>query len=308
MDADQRRESTREQGTGTVEEVVLSFTGFGADTGILDAHDLSRALEGWRTYWLISAAIFHNREFSSKQCPDDLRPQIKVRAIERGSFDVIGDVVFPVSIMVAYDVVKALWKWRKALAKRHIRNKKEFFTREQALEALRLLAKDYEVSVEGRSEAVKAMDAIDDALRDFTEPIERSANRMMLKSSSGTSPMSFTVKDRRALHSGYYVDPSEHSGGFEKCSVRFIRINTETGNALVAFDNPQGVHQMGHEYSRVIDPSVARPRNIYTHALYQDQSLEVWARMVRSQKSNNFVRWEITANPPVEHLPLLDGV
>jgi hypothetical protein len=289
------------------EEVKLSLSGLDADKGLIDVRDLSRALEGWRGFWQISAAIYHNKELSTKPCQQDICPQIKIRAFERHCFDVVGQVIVPMALMVTYDLAKVLWKWRRALMRRHIDSKRKFFTREEALQALRLLARDYEIKADDTIETIKVMDTIDDALLDLTEPIDRSAKKISIVSSSGDSPIQLVSADRRALRSGYHVDPSLLSKGFEKCSVKFIRINTETGNSLIAFDDPKGLHQMGHEYSQIIDLDVGQPRNIYTRALYEGKSLEVWARMVRSDKTNNFARWEISVNPPPENTPLFEG-
>jgi hypothetical protein len=159
------------------EEVKVSFSGLDADKGLIDIHDLSRALEGWRSFWQISAAIYHNKELSTKPCPQDICPQIRIRAFEKRSFDVIADVIVPVALMITYDLAKALWKWRRNLMRRHIDSKKQFFTREEALEALRLLARDYEIRAENAVEVAKTMDAIDDALLDLTEPMDKSAKK-----------------------------------------------------------------------------------------------------------------------------------
>jgi hypothetical protein len=107
------------------------------------------------------------------------------------------------------------------------------------------------------------------------------------------------------LQSGYHIDPSLTSRGFEKHSIKFIRINTETGNALITFDNPTGLHQSGHEYSKIIDPAINNPKNIYTRALYEGTSLEVWGRLVRSRENFN-PRWQISAELPSEDTPLFD--
>jgi hypothetical protein len=190
------------------EEVELSLSGLDADNGQVDLRDLSRALEGWRSFWQISAAIYHNKDLSTKPCPQDICPQIKIRAFEKRSFDVIGIVIVPLTLMVAYDLAKILWKWRKALMKRHIDSKTQFFTREEALEALRLLARDYEIKADNTIEVIKVMDMVDDALLDLTEPIDRSAKKITIVSSSGDSPIHLVSADRRALSSGYHVDPS----------------------------------------------------------------------------------------------------
>lgn len=134
----------------------------------------------------------------------------------------------------------------------------------------------------------------------------RSFERIVITSSSASSKIQLVSKDKRALRSGYYVDSKESAKGFEKCSVKFIRINTETGKALVSFDKPNGIHQMGHEFSQIIDLTVKEPRNVYAKAFYEGHSLEVWGRIVRSKKSNKFVRWELSVNFPTDDTPLFD--
>lgn len=289
------------------EEVKLSFSGLGADKGMVDVIDLTRALNGWREYWDITCSIYLNKELSTKPLPLDIRPQIKIRALERRSFDVLTVIMIPVALMVGYDIVKYLWKWRKSLVRTHIESKRKFLAKEEALEALQELAQRFEIESTTTMEALKVIDIVDDALNGIVEPIDRSAKRIVITSTLVKSTLQFTSADKRALKSGYYVDTALRSKGFDKFSVKFIRINTETGNALITFDNPTGIHQMGHEYSKIIDPRVSEPRNIYTRAFYEGSSLEVWGRIVRSQASHRFVRWEITATLPAEDTPLFDN-
>jgi len=288
------------------EEVMVSFSGFEADKGIIYAGDLAKALNGWKEFWEISTSILLNEELSIKPLAYEMRPQIKIRSFERNSFDVVSLVITPIALMVGYDIAKTLWKWRRSLLKKHIDNKKNFLSREEALEALRVLAQSSGIRITKTIEIVKVMDSIDDSLNDLVEPIDHSAERITITSDSGTSKIQLASKDKRALRSGYHVGLSESRKGFEKCSVKFIRINTETGKALITFDRPSGIHQMGHEFSEVIDPAVREPKSIYGKAFYEGASLEVWGRIVRSQKSNRFVRWEISANLPTDDTPLFD--
>lgn len=289
-----------------VDEVRLSFTGLDADKGIIDVRDLARALDGWREFWEISTSLYLNKELSTKPMPQDIRPQIKIHAFEKQSFDVIATVVIPLTLMVAYDLAKALWKWRRSLLKRHIVSKKELMSREEALEALKLLAKSFEIETTSTMEVVKVLDLIDEALNDLVEPIDRSAKLLILTSSSAKSRIQLTSKDKRALNSGYHVGLESQSKGFEKHSVKFVRINTETGNSIITFENPTSLHQMGHEYSKIIDPNVSRPRNIYTRALYEGAALTVWGRIMRRRTSKKFVHWEISASLPSDNAPLFD--
>ena len=291
-----------------VDEVKLSFTGLDADKGLIYVRDLARALDGWREFWEISTSVYLNKELSTKPMPQDIRPQIKIRAFEQRSFDVTAIVIIPLTLMVTYDLAKALWNWRRSLLKKHIDTKKGFMSREEALESLKLLAKSFEILTKSTIEIVKFLDIIDEALNDLVEPIDRSAKMLILTSSSAKSKIQLTSKDKRALNSGYHVDPELRSKGFEKYSVKFIRINTETGYSIITFEHPTGIHQMGHEYSQIIDPNVNHPRNIYTRALYEGKALEVWGSMVRSRRSNKFVRWEISSNLPSDDAPLFDAI
>lgn len=294
------------QPTTIKEEVKISFSGLEADKGIIYAADLAKALNGWKEFWEISTSTFLNEELSTKPLAYEMRPHIKIRSFKRNSFDIVSVVIIPIALMVGCEIAKALWKWRRSLLKRHVDNKKGFMSREEAIEALKILAQSSNIRITKTIEIIKVMDAIDDSLNDLVEPIEHSAKRVIITSSSGPSQIQITSKDKRALKSGYHVDLKESRKGFEKCSVKFIRINTETGNALITFDRPNGIHQMGHEFSQIIDPNVRGPKNMYTKAFYEGTSLEVWGRIVRSQKSSKFVRWEISANLPTDGTPLFD--
>ena len=290
-----------------VDEVTLSFSGLETDEGLIDVRDLATALDGWRMFWEFSTAAYVNKELSTKPIAEDSRPKIKIRAFKHNTFDVITIIIIPLALMIGYDVVKALWKWHRSLLEGHIATKKVFMTREDAIEALHRLASKSDIVIANTTETVKFMDVIDDALNELVEPINRSAKNIIITSAYAKSTIRLGSADKLALRSGYHIDPGLRAKGFEKHSVKFIRINTETGNALITFDNPTGLHQMGHEYSEIIDPVVTEPRNIYTRALYEGTSLEVWTRLVRSQKSNRFVRWEITAELPSEDTPLFDA-
>jgi hypothetical protein len=290
-----------------VDEVKLSFSGLDTDKGLIDVRDLTRALNGWLAFWESGTAVYINKELSTKPIPEDNRPKIKIRAFEHNTFDVFTDIVIPLALMVSYDIVKALWKWHKSLLKRQIDTKKAFMTREDAIEALNQLASESDIVVTSTIETVKFMDVIDNALNDLVEPINRSAKKIIITSITTKSEMHLGPEDKLALRSGYHVDPTLRAKGFEKHSVKFIRINTETGKAIITFDNPSGPHQMGHEYSRIIDPTISTPRNIYTRSLYEGTSLEVWGRIIRSMRSNRFVRWEISAELPSDDTPLLDA-
>ena len=298
---------TKMQPSSIEEEVRISFTGLEADKGIAYAADLAKALNGWKDFCELSISIFLNEELSTRPLAYELRPQIKIRSLERNSFDVVSVVVVPIALMVGYDVAKTLWKWRRSLVKNHIDNKKAFLSREQAIEALKVLASSHNIRVTETIEVVKVMDSIDDSLNDLVEPIDHSAERMIITSSSETSRIELTSQDKKALKSGYHVTSSEARKGFEKCSVKFIRINTETGNALISLGKPTGIHQMGHEFSEIIDPAVKEARNVYARAFYEGSSLEVWARMIRSKKSNKFATWQISASLPTDDSPLFDG-
>lgn len=293
--------------TNTIEEeVIISFSGLEADKGIIYAADLAKALNGWKDFWEISTSIFLNKELSNKPLAYDMRPHIKIRSFDRNSFDIVCNVIIPIALMLGHDIAKKLWEWRKALLKKHVDNKKGFMSREEAIEALNILAQSYDIRITKTIEIVKVMDIIDDSLNDLVEPIDHSAERVIITSSSGPSQIKMISKDKRALKSGYHVDLKESRKGFEKYLIKFVRINTETGNALITFDRSNGIHQMGHEFSQIIDPDVREPKNVYTKAFYEGTSLEVWGRIVRSQKSNKFVRWEITSNLPKEDMPLFN--
>jgi len=292
--------------SSSVDKVEISFTGLDAENGLIDVHDLARALDGWWAFWERSTAVYFNKELSTKPIPEDIRTKIKICAFEHRSFDVLMQIIIPLALMMGYDVIKSLWKWHRLLIKRHIDTKKTFATREKGIEDLELLAREYDIVKTSTVETVKFMDVIDDALSDLVEPIDRSAKKIVITSEYTKSTIHLGSSDKLALKSSYHIDPSLRAKDFEKNSVKFIRINTETGRALITFNNPTGLHQMGHEYSKIIDSAVTQPRNVYTRAFYEGTSLEVWARMIRSQKSNKFVEWEISAELPSDDAPLFN--
>jgi len=286
------------------ENVKLSFSGYDTDKGMIDIQDLEVALYGWREFYQISTSAYLNKELSIKPISQDIRPRIKIQAFEKKSFDVITTIAIPLGLMITYDIVKSIWKWRISLIKKHIKNKKGFLTREESIDSIKLLATSFEIKTSVNIEAVKFLDIIDDALINLMEPVDHSAQRIVISSNSTPSKITLTSIDKRALESGYHVDVGLRAKGFEKHTVKFIRINTETGYSIITFKNQSSSHQMGHVFAKIIDINVSSPKNVYTRAMYEGTGLDVWGRMVRSRSSNKFMRWEITVNLPSDDAPL----
>lgn len=289
-----------------IEEVKLSFSGLDADKGSIDARELTLALHGWREYWELTNSTFFNKELTTKPLPSDLRPIIRIRALEHSSFDVIGQIIIPIGLMVSYDILKYLWKWRKSLLERHIKNKKDFIVKEEAVENIKRLARNFDIQSINSLEVTNLLELTDEALNSFVEPINNSSKKIIITSTSSKQTILLTSNDKLALQSGYYLEPGIASKELERFSVKFIRIHTETGNAIIAFDNPADIYQMGHEYSTIIDPAVKKLRNVYTRALYEGTSLEVWGRKVFNKSNNKFLRWEISKDLPADNNPLFD--
>lgn len=288
-----------------IENIKLTFVGLDADKGVIDVKDLTRALEGWREYWEVTHSSFFNKELSTKPVPIELRPKIRAIGLKHSSFDFIGQIIIPIGLMVSYDIFKSLWKWRKAFLKEHINNKKGFIPKEEAIENVKKLAQTFDIQTGSTHDAVRFVDLADEALNFLVEPINRSAKKIIIKSTSSKQPLSLTSSDKLALRSGYQID-GVSSRGLERFSVKFIRIHTETGNAMITFDNPGGIHQIGHKYSTIIDPTVKRPKNAYTRALYEGSSIEVWGRKIFNRINNKFHHWEISKDLPSENNPLFD--
>lgn len=288
------------------DEVNISFVGLDADDGIISVEDLIKSLEGWRAYWEISTSVFFNKELSTKPLPQDIRPQIKIKAPKEGSFDISGLILIPLGLMIGYDIIKVLWKWQWSLIKRHIKSKKELISKEEATECLIRLSKKYEIETKNDLEVARVLDSIDESLNYFVEPIDRSSKKIVITRASSQQTLTITSTDKRALRSGYHFEEGVASKGLERFSVKFIRIHTGTGNAMIIFDNPSGIYQIGHKYSKIIDPIVKKPKNVYTRALHEGTSLEVWGRMIFNKTNNNFLRWEISKDIPSENNPLFD--
>lgn len=287
------------------ENIELTFTGLDADNGIIDVKDLTRALDGWREYWEVTHSSFFNKELTTKSLPIELRPTIRAIGFKHSSFDFIGQVIIPLGLMVSYDILKNLWKWRKAFLKQHIDNKKKFIPKEEAIENVKEVAQTFDIKIGSTQDVVKFVDLADEALNFFVQPINHSAKKIIITSSSSRQPLSLTSSDKLALGSGYHVDEVS-SKGLERFSVKLIRIHTETGNAMITFDSPSGIDQSGHKYSTIIDPAVKSPKNIYTRALYEGSSLEVWGRKVFNRVNNKFLHWDISKDLPSEKNPLFE--
>lgn len=286
-----------------IEEVKLTFIGLSADNGVIDVGDLISALDGWREYWEITNSSFFSKKLSTK--PLSIRPEIKIKALKHASFDILGQVIIPLALMGGYDILKRLWKWRKSLLKQHINNKKGFITKEEAVENIKKLAESFEILSESILDTIRLLDSVDEALNSFVEPIDRSAEKIIINSSSSQQPLSLTSNDKRALRSGYHLE-LEAAKLVERFNVKFLRIHTETGNAIITFDDLNDINRMGHQYSSIIDPAVKTPKNVYTRALHEGTSIEVWCRKVFNKINNNFLHWEISKDLPSDDTPLFD--
>ena len=291
------------QATTIEEEAKISFTGLDADSGVIDARDLIRALDGWREYWEITNSSFFSKKLSTK--PSSIRTEIKIKALKHATFDIWGQVIIPLGLMAGYDILKRLWKWRKSLLKQHINNKKGFITKEEAVENIKKLAENFEILSESDIETTRLLDSVDEALNLLVEPIDRSAEKIIINSSSSQQPLSLTSNDKRTLGSGYHLEIGV-AKLVERFNVKFLRIHTETGNAIITFDDLNDINRMGHQYSTIIDPAVKTPKNIYTRALHEGTFIEVWCRKVFNKINNNFLHWEISKDLPSDDTPLLD--
>lgn len=288
------------------EEFKLSFDGLNADQGIIELEDLTRSLDGWERFWQTSTAIYLNKKLSTKPLPTDIRPEIKIQAFEKATFDVNVVVFIPLGLMVGYDLLKCICKWQVELFKTHVQTKKRFISRKQAITNLEVFAKTYEINAKSKMETARVLDSIDQDLIEFVEPIDKSAKRIIVTSRSMEKKLTVTSSDKRSLKSGYHAEDGIDMAGYEKCRVKFIRINNQTGRALVEFDKPKDINQVGHIYSQIIDPIVKTPKNIYTRAFYEGTFINIWGKIIRSKRSNKFRHWEFSACRPNETIALLE--
>ena len=293
------------QATTIKEEVEISFSGLDADSGVIDARDLIRALDGWREYWEITNSSFFNKELSTRPLPIELCPKIRIKALKHATFDVITQVIIPLGVATSFEILKSLWKWRKSLLKQHINNKKGFITKEEAVENIKKLAENFKILSESDIDTTRLLDSVDEALNLLVEPIDRSAEKIIINSSSSQQPLSLTSNDKRTLGSGYHLEIGV-AKLVERFNVKFLRIHTETGNAIITFDDLNDINRMGRQYSTIIDPAVKTPKNIYTRALHEGTFIEVWCRKVFNKINNNFLHWEISKDLPSDDIPLFD--
>ncbi len=292
------------------ENIRICYVGLRADTGAINVEELLLSLTGWKDFWQVSTSVFLQRKLTLRPLPPERRPRIYVGTFTRGSFDVFLNVILPVGLMVSYDLAKNLWNWRRNLLSRHIDTKKSLtITEEEIVGALEKLARAHELSIaDDKAETWRLIERIDESLQNAVDPIGCSATKLTISSDASKDTVSLEIREKQILQSAFVVDPAALSQGFQEAKVKFIRINTDTGNALITFKNPIGLHQYRHVYSVIKDPAIKQPRNVYTRAHYEDSPLKVWARMVRRRKDNAFASWEITAIFPKEDTPLLDSM
>lgn len=286
------------------EEVELSFIGLDADKGTIDARDLTKALKGWCDYWEITSATFFYKELSAKPFPPDSRPEFKIKALKYATFDVFINVILPLGLMIGYDVLKLLWKWQKSFLEEHIRNKKTLTSKEQAIGNIEKLAKSFDIQSRNKLDTVNFVDFADDSLVSFVEPIYKSSKKISIIRTSTNQKILLGHSDKLALTSGYHLEPSTIAKQLERFKVKFIRIHTETGNAIITFDNPDDIYKKGNVYATIMDPKVHKLKNEYSRAFYEGTSLEVWGRKVFNKANNKFRHWEISHELPYDDSPL----
>lgn len=288
------------------ESLVLRYAGERADVGEVDLHDLAVSLNGWGRFLEFSISTYMLKRLTVRQLQPHERPSVRVVALGKGSFNVLLQVVLPLGLMASYDLAKALWRWRTALVKNHVGAKRDFKTKEEAIRALEDLAKRSQLEVSDvHRETERAIDELDEALNELAAPIGVSAGELTVASDKASESISLCLADKRALASPYFVGEGAADHAYIKAKVRFIRVNKQTGRALITFDNPQDEHQVGQKYSLIADSAVRGKKNEYARAFYEESSMEVWARMVRSRRDGSFAYWEITGTDP-EPTPLLD--
>jgi len=292
------------------ERLIIRYLGESAGKGEMDLEDLATSLSGWRDFLYLSTSIYLGSSLTSRALRPEEAPRIRVVSFRKGSFDVWLHVILPLGLMTGFKlgkvVLKELWEWRKTLLEHHVSTKKSFSTKEEAVEALKGLALHHQLALPKEdSDCVKVEEVIDESLQAATRPIARSASHLTLNTDPPSAEIRLGLEEKRALESGFFVEGGEGSAPFERTSVKFIRINTQTGRALITFEDPVGEHQEGQKYSRIIDPAVHTPGNTYTRAFHEGSPLALWTRIARRRKDSSFAHWQLTIERPKDDAPLI---
>jgi hypothetical protein len=149
---------------------------------------------------------------------------------------------------------------------------------------------------------------IDQALHRATEPLAQSCERVKLFSDEPIALVEIGPAERAIIIQPLSLPPPKRE--WRAARVKFDRIHRKTGRALFKFEHEADGDGAAH-YSRIIDPEVRKPHNVYSKAFYDNVALDVWIRQVSPQKGNLNFQWEIQASNPDQgtlfNMPPEDG-
>lgn len=316
------------------EILSLYFSGGLSETGALILDDYAVSLEGWHALLELLAGLhFHSlSEFKKLRSADLLR--IEITAERRGSWETVlvftflaaagGIIGNRVDAGLVWSFRKLVSWYREAISE-FVRKKAQTTDITEIAVALRAVASEKGIlltdaidedmallfagSADGVSEdddqrkllsvdrSQALAEKLDHLLKQATRPLDRSCDRVSLRSSTGSPLLEIGPADRAVIAAPLTLPPPSRE--WVRTKIKFERINRKTGRALFYFSDEEGGLGAAH-YSRIIDPSYRKPHNPYTQAFNDDQSLEVWIRQTHPETGRLNFQWEIDVRDPDE--------
>jgi len=306
------------------EEIKIHFEGLAADTGSIPVEDLIESLTGWRDFLTLSSSMFLAGKLNVTALPPCERPEVCVKAPERGSFEVtleliLKEVTFDRILAAAglllaakndkhiAAALKKLAKWIVALFQKHVEEKRQFHSVQQVAEVLEKLAREHEIQVgDDHAQSRKAVESVDSALKKATMPVEHSAETVVVSGVGDVAELNIKVSrsEHGAIQSHFFFRP-EHEGSFQsQITVQSLNLKTKRVSGFV----PESGHPVfkGFVSGHVRDQSLANPKNCFSRSLYTQEAISTWVVPERDPETSLIKHWDFYSEEPVVDTPLFE--
>ncbi|HQL72606.1 MAG TPA: hypothetical protein PLD58_05465 [Phycisphaerae bacterium] len=295
------------------QEIKIHFDGLAADAGSLPVEDLTESLTGWRDFLSLSTSVFLERRFSTAGMAAEHRPEVRVKAPERGSFEVTLELVLSVAGLAlalkndehAGPALKKLARWIVSLFQKHVEEKRKFHSIQQVADALSRLAREHDIQDTGDpAQSRKITENIDSALKKATFPVDHSAETVTVQGVGDVDDLRLSVarSERGAIQSQFFFKPEQEGAVQAKIIVQALNLKTKRVSGFV----PESGHPMfkGLQSGHVKDQSLSKPRNAFTYSLYVQEPVSLWAVPMHDPETNSIKHWDFYGEEPVVETPL----
>ncbi len=304
-----------ENGGSVSDELLIKFEGLEADKNQLPLDDFLSSMTGWRNFLNATSSVFLQKKLSWMQPSEGERLNIKIREIRPGSLE----AVFWVSLagaaignfltnkadkIVTINSFKLLGKWINDSFNFHVKEKKELHNKEEIVAALEKMFIKNGISVEkDKPDSHRYLEYIDDSLKQASEPIEKSANNIII--SSKTIHLNVDIVARRAIKNGFL--PNSRSADFFGATVRVRELNLDTGHTrleVLKSINKEFGSKMDMCY--IEDPNLEAAGNPYSKSLDTQSPIDVFVSQVVDKGTGNTIKWKIRRDIPRQKAPLFE--